>query len=319
MDLLANLCPAQLWSHRKLFSMHVWFQITNLCKSILWRYSSQCKNRQIYYVECAIAKCGINTGQWEEIGSDKRGSKKAFPGYWPWFAKINLNGNYFCEGTLLSADTVLAQSSCFHMERQLLSSHNLSVTLASVRFQQDNIEAQRFSVSQVTALAGNDLEPKLHLVRLTESSNATRYIRPVCHKTDIFASTNNFTSLNCVVIGLNYELDQLQSRQVHIVANEKCHLQLDHFNSSTPWTSAEQKTRQHLCVEFSESEWPEHCTNHVGSTECTGFGNAGRHLFCQFKSSWHLIGVESASTTTKVSTDTSKFMIIFELLPRLSV
>ena len=213
-------------------------------------------------------------------------------------------------------DTVLAQSTCFSMERHSPSRYNLSVTLGSVRYQHDNTEAQRFAVSKVSPVTGTESEQTLYLVRLSVQINSTRYIRPVCQSTDILASTSNYSSLHCVVLSVNYELDQLQSRQVQIVNIEKCHDQREHTNGTT-WPSEEHRTRHKLCVQLGESEWPDHCGNHVAGAECAGYGNAGRHLFCQFKSSWHLFAVESASASGKPSTDLRHFLL-FDTLPRLS-
>jgi hypothetical protein len=275
--------------------------VINLCKSIPQRYPSQCKNREIYYIECAISKCGVSGAH---AGQDTTPfeQSKAFSGYWPWFAKINFNHNYFCEGTLLSTDTVLAQATCFTQEHSSLlsKSHNLSVSLGSVRFYGDNVERQTFAVSQVTPLSVAGLEQKLDLIRLTVPANVSRYIRPICQNADVLGLANT-SGLHCILLRSNFETDQLQSRVVQLVNLSHC---AEHFNVTNSTTESSWSRSRKLCIQLGDESHSVDCS----SGECAG---GGRHLYCQFKFIWYLFGVES--TSPNGSSDARNYLLFDSL------
>lgn len=275
-------------------------------------------------MECARAKCGISVPVVEADGS----SNQAFPGNWPWYAKItDKNGNYFCDGTLVSSNAVLTQANCFASESHFPSSHNLSVTLATVRFfQQENVEAKLFSVAEINSLS--EMGGDVYMLRLSTSCNASRNIRPVC-RADVQSSLNNVSSLQCVLLSLHFEADRLFSQKVHIVPVEKCQEQANSSAGAaihSHWTSADAERRK-VCVQLSEAEWSSgsgQCANFGNSGDCmTYLGNTGRHLFCQVKSIWHLFAVEvqTAVSVSKQSSSEEKrwHYRLFETLPRLSV
>lgn len=259
------------------------------------------------------------------VDADHGSSALAFPGNWPWYAKItDKNGNYFCDGTLVSANAVLTQANCFASEIQMPSSHNLSVTLASVRFQQDNVEAKQFSVAQINSLS--EMGSDVYMLRLSTASNASQNIRPVCSQSDIQRSLNNISSLQCVLLSLHFEADRLFSQKVHVLPVERCHEQANSSATAgihSNWSSADAQRRK-VCVQLSESSaGSAQCAKFGNSGDCiTYMGNTGRHLFCQVKSIWHLfaVEVEAAVNVKSQFTEGRRWNYrLFETLPPLSV
>ena len=273
------------------------------------RYSTQCKNRDIYYVDCAISKCGISVGHIDQTMSTIDNPNKAFVGYWPWFAKLSLNGNYFCDGTLLSVDTVLTQATCFISGEQPNSmiNQNISVTLGSVRFYRDNIEAQKFSIRQVTPYLEAESANYLHLVRLATPINSTRFIRPVCYNRDI--SVSNISSLRCTLLGLNYQFDQLESRTVSAVNLDKCIHQRVQANISS---GQSQHNGSQLCIQLS-SESDSEKNSLYDSVYDNNYSSSGRHLYCMVKFTWYLFGVESIWNNDHTISEKSNRFLLFNL------
>lgn len=129
------------------------------------------------------------------------------------------------------------------------------------------------------------------------------------------------TSLQCVLLSLNYESDQLQWRKVSIVAIERCHQSMNQTNTQFAWSSEQQREQRKLCVDlgnltnFSLPGGP--CINQINSEDCLGYGSTGRPLYCRLKSRWHLFALQmppSEGTSIK-----SGHFKLFETLPQLNV
>ncbi|OTF76863.1 hypothetical protein BLA29_004410, partial [Euroglyphus maynei] len=214
-------------------------------------YPIQCKSKQVYYMHCSDIKCGINhipndslifynedvIGTNANNGNDDGNGKKSYPGYWPWYAKININGHYYCDGTLISLDTILTQTTCFngHIDTKSMISNNnnnITIILGSVRLSKDNIDAMEYRVGSIQQqlLMNNSNEQRLTLLKLEQHIIMDRLniIRPICPppppKQSSSSSLSSLTGLadKCVIVNLNYEQDMLNHRPVKIVNMEQC-------------------------------------------------------------------------------------------------
>lgn len=282
-------------------------------------------------MQCALPKCGLTSFNLDYSLSHSN-SHQALPGYWPWFAKVNLNGNYHCDGTLVSVDSVLVQSTC-----PLLSQHssqwnslNVTVTLGSVRLFNDNREASRYVMSHITTTtsststspASTDWEPQLSLIKLSKPVDVSHYIRPICHNGESAGWINTVSSLRCAVLGLNYELDQLQWKVAKIVNMDKC-TTLPHNTSPKSITANlmsadKQRHGNKLCVEVFDNDTDHGDTLADNIESCHNCSVTGRHLYCSNKHSWHLYGLEHRMVVPSRTANTAS-LIIFQMVPKLSL
>lgn len=310
----------------------IYANLCNFLSLFLLRYSIQCTDRNVYYVECSVAKCGLNPIYSKESFVD---GLQALPGYWPWYAKVNLNGNFYCDGTLLSTDTVLLQPGC------TVTSGNLSVTLGSVRPQRDNAEAVVYRVLQTIIQTPDSSDPALTLVKVNRPIDVSHYVRPICWANPMMMSgvgnpINN--GMDCVVLTTtttNPEHDQLQSKLAKIVNIDKCIHSVYEYrvgvtggagNDSLPAnTLTMENYGNKLCVDLNDH--PELSTN------CTNCATTGRHLYCRRPGgTWQLLAIEhrrlhphqqqqqqwKSTTTTDVPKQSSN-LILFRILPKLSL
>ena len=217
-------------------------------------------------MQCSNEKCGINHIPIDSLTIDKDvdiiettinnnltddddGLKKSYPGYWPWYAKININGHYYCDGTLITWDTIIAQTICFNgqIDPKLMinNNNNITIILGSVRLSTiNNIESKEFRVSSIQQqiIDDNNLNEKhqqqqqqqrITLLKLEQriQMNKLNLIRPICLTKTSYSTSSNWwwtTSSNaesshkCVIVKLNYEQDMLNHRPVKIVNMEQC-------------------------------------------------------------------------------------------------
>ncbi|KAH7637852.1 atrial natriuretic peptide-converting enzyme-like protein [Dermatophagoides farinae] len=175
--------------------------------------------------------------------------------YWPWYAKININGHYYCDGTLITLDTIIAQTTCFNVgqidpKSMMANNNNITVILGSVRLSKDNIESNEFRVGSIKQQIIDDPKRKqqqqqqqrqrLTLLKLEQriQTDKLNLIRPICSPkqsttTTTTTSTSSWTSSHkCVIVNLNYEQDMLNHRPVKIINVEQCrrHLTIPSFN-----------------------------------------------------------------------------------------
>ncbi|KAH9501323.1 hypothetical protein DERF_012177 [Dermatophagoides farinae] len=238
-------------------------------------YPIQCKSKQVYYMQCSDIKCGINhipmdslifdedvaiiggttiNNDYDNNNNDDDDGQKSYPGYWPWYAKININGHYYCDGTLITLDTIIVQTTCFNVgqidpKSMMANNNNITVILGSVRLSKDNIESNEFRVGSIKQQIIDDPKRKqqqqqqrqrLTLLKLEQriQTDKLNLIRPICSPkqsttTTTTTSTSSWTSSHkCVIVNLNYEQDMLNHRPVKIINVEQCrrHLTIPSFN-----------------------------------------------------------------------------------------
>lgn len=273
-------------------------------------------------MECVNAKCGMNALFLDsELALSSHGHTKSYTGYWPWYAKITMNGAYYCDGTLLSMDTILAQASCFdhnHIQGQHLQRHNLSASLGSIRYQQDNVEARTYAIQDVNIVKSLSSGTTWHLIKLNQTVDMSMHIGPACHSHEVASSVHNHDSVKCVVLHMNYEHDELQYKQVRIVPIDQCiehdrpsghdsgtTAERDHRNTSTTttttttstpyWTNRTSWNEVHydnkLCVEMASAE----------SSSPVVSSSAERHLYCNYQHKWYMFAVEQRRVASLLS------------------
>ena len=212
-------------------------------------------------------------------------------------------------------------TTCMNNDRGPMAIGNYTVTIGSVRMYQDNVQAQTVPAWQLTTMPFNG-NAKLNIVRLASPINATRFVRHVCNDADQLSSINNLTNLPCTLLNLNYVSNQLQYRPVRIVELEKCGVGSNGNGTNVTKQSqmvTYEKMRQtptKLCVEWGEKKSLNGCMNGTIDGECP---MGGRHLFCHFKFSWHLIAIEMASMNATRVDDKSNLYLQFDTLFRINV
>ncbi|KAH9419739.1 hypothetical protein DERP_001570 [Dermatophagoides pteronyssinus] len=330
-------------------------------------YPIQCKSKQVYYMQCSNEKCGINHIPIDSLTIDKDvdiiettinnnltddddddGLKKSYPGYWPWYAKININGHYYCDGTLITWDTIIAQT--------------------IFRLSTNNIESKEFRVSSIQQqiIDDNNLNEKHQPTTTTNNVIKIRTTSNWWWTT----SSNAESSHKCVIVKLNYEQDMLNHRPVKIVNMEQCrkYLSLKYNNdnnylnhpyeslqsnyssqhssssSSSPMSmnfSKELNLNDKLCVKFRRKkqkqqqsssslkngnyhpdggdDWLMNNEQQQQQQQQNFPNHNGRHLYCQTKNQWNLLAFEYYRIFNNKQIDNDKNFILFQIIPTIRI
>ncbi|CAL8313948.1 unnamed protein product [Gadus morhua 'NCC'] len=184
-------------------------------------------------------------------------------GVWPWMASLQINGVHMCGGTLVAADAVLSDASCFTMQpsasywRVELGRRNLNGTNSSTV-----TLAVRFIV--FSNLTGDNIA----VLTLSSSPRLSDYIQPICLDMGMGSFLNN---ADCWMAG--WGLGQGGAQQT-----------LQDFNAMLVVCSNVSSQRDYICTEAltvrqGDAGSPLMCKSDNYWTQVAVLPNANRSVF----------------------------------------
>ncbi|KAF7990432.1 hypothetical protein HCN44_000237 [Aphidius gifuensis] len=172
-----------------------------------------CPSKQVMYVKCGNLDCGIQSLR-QKINT-KTLSKIAEPGDWPWHVALFKEGIHVCDGTLVSADWLLATASCFQGQPKA----EWSARLGTVRLSSASPWQQE---RRIVGMLKSPVEGStMVLLKLDRSVAAfSDFVRPICLPSSEEPIQMNIS--HCNTLGWARNRDLLQRVQLRHSPMERC-------------------------------------------------------------------------------------------------
>ncbi|KAJ6665110.1 hypothetical protein lerEdw1_005341 [Lerista edwardsae] len=204
--------------------------------------------------------CGVASNPPRFLFSRIIGGEEAVPHSWPWQASMQIAGENFCGGAVLTKTWVVTAAHCFLQREQYRDVWSVVVGVHDIKAQEQN--SQKRLVTRYfmhPAFNSTTMDSDIAVVQLSKPLDFNHYVRPVCLPE---SEDKMEPSRACVITGWGIHNEdrersrKLQQLEVPILVSEECQKYYQNHSGGV--------SKRMFCAGFPAEEDKDSCTGDSG-------------------------------------------------------